>query len=288
VKLGVCNTLLCVVTFNSSLIREAQYCVEKLWCNSIMQKYMSIKHKISKAMRGFFSPNILSLIIGFRLFLRPRRISYSQKGEDLIIRSYFRESAISRRGLKIGTYLDIGSWHPNCISNTALLHKSGWSGYAIDIDMYKLKFMKAVRREKVNIIHAAVTPSTSGYAEVYRFGTPGDWSDIDTLDKGAADFAVENWGTGSYQIDRINTIGINELLSQLPYINVLNIDIEGLDGPVIEALDIDRFPIDFILYEDNTGRNFDAVYKKLSNNGYKLLLNCGGAVAFGRIAPSYV
>ena len=49
----------------------------------------------------------------------------------------------------------------------------------------------------------------------------------------------------------IPTIDINSLLKKLPKINFLNIDIEGLDTKVVNAIDFDKFEIDLILFEDN-------------------------------------
>jgi hypothetical protein len=51
------------------------------------------------------------------------RVSYSQNGEDLIIRDLF-----FRLGIRQPTYLDIGANEPFFISNTYLLYSKGSTG----------------------------------------------------------------------------------------------------------------------------------------------------------------
>ena len=242
-----------------------------------------MKSYLSKFIRYVLPPTALANFLGIRLFLRRTRKSYSQKGEDLIIDSYFRKSAVQKLRVEKGTYLDIGAWHPTAISNTALFSNKGWKGYVVDIDEYKLKFFRFKRGRSCKTILGAVLPISQGEVPVYRFGTPGSWSDIDTLSKDFADFAVNNWGQSGYWIEKIQSMGLNELLERLPHINFLNIDIEGIDFSIVLELDLKRFPIDVVLYEDNTGERFDEIHYKFKEAGYKLILNCHGAVAFGRI-----
>ena len=80
---------------------------------------------------------------------------------------------------------------------------------------------------------------------------------------------------------KIPTIDINSLLNKLPKINFLNIDIEGLDTKVVNAIDFDKFEIDVILFEDN--ENYGGQKKlinKLEDKGYFHLFTSGGSVCY--------
>src|SRR5688572_15466410 len=55
------------------------------------------------------------------------RGSFSQHGEDIIVSRWFKQ-----RGIRLGTYVDIGGSHPFRISNTYLLYLSGWRGFVFE------------------------------------------------------------------------------------------------------------------------------------------------------------
>jgi len=65
----------------------------------------------------------------FKYFVNLRNIffdiyatkSYSQKGEDIILRRILGEK-------EVGFYIDIGAHHPKRFSNTYLFYKKGWRG----------------------------------------------------------------------------------------------------------------------------------------------------------------
>ena len=221
-------------------------------------------------------PNyFLRNFIGFLAIFIPPKKSFSQKGEDIIIHSFFGRK-------RNGYYLDIGAFHPKWISNTFLLHKYGWQGTVIDLDEYKLNLFKILRGKKVKTIKAAITPNKTKNNEVsvYKFFSKRGWSDVDTLDLGTAQKLKEN-GRGEFIIEKISTLDINQLLTKLPKIDFLNIDIEGLDTLVVDAIDFDKFKIDVILCEDNYnyGGQSDLI-KKLEKNGYFHLFTSGGSVCY--------
>ena len=197
-----------------------------------------------------FAENILPVsfsrfMVALYGVLKPPVKSYSQKGEDILVGSFFSYK-------KSGYYLDIGCFHPKWISNTYMLHKKGWSGTVVDIDNYKLDAFKFFRGNKVNTLKGAVVGDRdeAGEATVYRFRSSLGWSDIDTLDREVAEYKRKT-GWGEYIEDQISIIPINALLSELPHVDFLNIDVEGIDSEVIEALDLERFRIEVILFEDN-------------------------------------
>jgi len=201
--------------------------------------------------------------------------SYSQKGEDILINVFFKNK-------KDGFYLDIGCFHPKWISNTHSLHNKGWSGYAVDLDDYKLDFFRKYRGKRVKTLKKAVVGKKSNkkVRTVYKFRTKLGWSDIDTLDKETADLKKKT-GWGDYICEEIEIIDINSLLSQFEQVDFLNIDVEGMDVEIIHAIDFKRFKIPLIVFEDtkNYGGS-DATVKVLQSNIYKHLFTSGGSVGF--------
>jgi hypothetical protein len=63
-----------------------------------------------------------------RLELQSVKFSLSQFGEDLAILG-----VVKQLGLRKGTYVDAGAYHPIFGSNTLLLHKQGWRGINVDL-----------------------------------------------------------------------------------------------------------------------------------------------------------
>tara|TARA_Y100001978_G_C23637093_1_gene406401 strand:+ start:264 stop:1001 length:738 start_codon:yes stop_codon:yes gene_type:complete len=207
--------------------------------------------------------------------IKPPKKSFSQKGEDIIVHAFF-----GRRNY--GFYLDIGSFHPKWISNTCLLHNSGWKGVAVDLDDYKLNIFKILRGSRVRTIKSAIVPykNKDNFVNVYKFFPKRGWSDVDTLDFKTAQLLKEN-GRGNYVVDKVGSIDINSLLESLPKVDFLNIDIEGLDTQVVEAIDFEKYKIDVILFEDNINYGgHPLLVKKLMKNGYFHLFTSGGSVCF--------
>jgi len=208
-------------------------------------------------------------------------LSFSQKGEDLLVRSYF-----NRIGIKNGVYCDIGCFHPIWISNTHLLHKAGWKGFCVDIDEFKLSSMKFWRRKNVECILGAVCGNCDpdDLATVYKFKNR-IWSDIDTLDKATAE-EKRKGGSGDFVESNVNLLDINWLFSSFPHINFLNIDIEGVDKDVILALDLKKYRPELILFEDNKNwGGCDSIRNKLEHEGYERLFVTGGSICYA-LAPN--
>lgn len=232
----------------------------------------SLLYRVAEA----FLPRTLRHFIGFLYgYLVLKSVSFSQKGEDLLVSAYF-----AKCGIKQGVYLDIGCFHPVWISNTHLLHKQGWTGHAVDIDEFKLKAMHIARGEKVQTHLGAVfvVPDTGTTGTVYKFRRI--WSDIDTLDKTIAEEYRTN-GCGEFDAEQINLIDINQLLNRLPRVNFINIDIEGVDNIVIKNLDFGKFLPDAILFEDNQNWGGDAdIVSILLRYGYKHLFTSHGSIRY--------
>ena len=118
-------------------------------------------------------------------------------------------------------------------------------------------------------------------AEVYRFGDEAGWSDIDTLDYDSAVWQRDVRGAGQFRTETINVIEINDLLEQLPPVNFLNIDVEGMDTEILHAIDLEKHAIDVILFEDNSNWGGSGKIKaKLDRHNYSLLFVSAGSICY--------
>jgi hypothetical protein len=221
-------------------------------------------------------PNFLLAPIGLLLGIFYKKKSYSQYGEDLILLSFFRKV-----GLKVGTYVDIGAFHPYWISNTKLLHDQGWRGCVVDIDALKLWGFRVARGGRCKRVLAAIGADESARGSnvtVYKFKR--FLSEIDTLSEAQAKKYASDWGY-SYSATRVPYVPVNDLLLSCGHIDFLNIDVEGLDSVILGAIDFSVIRPTVIVFEDNEhwgGRQ--EVQTLLQRAGYDLLFLSGGSVAY--------
>ena len=72
--------------------------------------------------------------------------SYSQEGEDMVLRSFFE----GKKNYK-GFYIDVGAHHPYRYSNTLYFYKKGWCGINIEPTPGAIKTFNFFRRRYINI-----------------------------------------------------------------------------------------------------------------------------------------
>lgn len=208
---------------------------------------MRISHTIERLMTSLF-PIWLTKYVGVVYgFIIPSNKSFSQYGEDLIISNFFKKI-----GVKNGTYLDIGAFHPRWLSNTHLLAKNGWSGTVVDIDQHKTKLFKFFREGCIPVTGAVASLSSPVEIKAYFFRR--FFSEIDTLSE--AEAIKTKLRTGIKYDERIvNTYSINSILDKtiesFGKIDFINIDIEGIDEIILSEIDFSRFKITAICFENN-------------------------------------
>ncbi len=168
------------------------------------------------------------------------RISYSQNGEDLIIRDLF-----SRLGIQYPTYLDIGANEPFSISNTYLLYSKGSKGVCIEPNPGLFKKFRA-KRKNDTCINAGIAFDEKREASFYVF--PEEANGLGTFSKKDAEFweTTGNAAIGKFKINEvinIPLIDINEVMGQYfsPHPNFISIDVEGLDLPILQLIDFTKY-----------------------------------------------
>ncbi|BDQ03135.1 FkbM family methyltransferase [Ignavibacterium sp.] len=170
-----------------------------------------------------------------------RNLSYSQEGEDLILRRIFEEK-------DKGFYVDVGAHHPKRFSNTYLFYKMGWRGINIEPRPGSKKLFDKMRKYDINI-EAAISdvPTKLTY---FIFDEPA----LNSFDK---DLSIQRSNETKYKIIKevtLDTIRLSDILNKYldskQKIDFLSIDTEGFDLSVLKSNDWEKYKPSVILCED--------------------------------------
>jgi len=154
--------------------------------------------------------------------------TYSQFGEDLILLNVFY-----KLGIEKGRYFDVGAHNPWNISNTALLYERGWRGVCIEANPNHIKTFEEARPED-NILNVGVGCSI-GTMPFYMID---DYSGRNTFDKDKAEKFVSDYPLFKIQeVREIPMVTIDSLFKSLYVPDLLCIDIEGYDYPVLMSME---------------------------------------------------
>jgi FkbM family methyltransferase len=172
------------------------------------------------------------------------RTSYSQAGEDAIVRFLFSDI-----GLRKISYLDLGTNNPKYGNNTYWFYKNNSRGVCVEADPSLIANIRNCR-SKDKIIHAGVSFDQSDTSIFYIFNQAA----LNTFDINEANKRVKS---GKYKIIKevsVPLLTINEIISKNfdTYPDFLSIDIEGLDYGVLKSLDYNNYPIPVICVETCT------------------------------------
>lgn len=167
------------------------------------------------------------LAIRFRLFDPYKVASWSQAGEDMILRHLFEAQPC-------GFYVDVGAHHPLRYSNTFHFYRLGWRGINIDATPGSMDLFKVMRPRDINV--EAAVGDTKRRLTFYQFNDPA----VSTFDPA---LAKERDGSiwkliGQRELETCPLIDI--LATHLPAnqaIDFLSIDVEGMDEQVLRSND---------------------------------------------------
>ncbi len=196
------------------------------------------------------------------------RFSYAQEGEDLV----FMKLVSGKRN---GRYLDIGAHSPFRYSNTYNLYKLGWSGVNVEINEGSKKEFDKYRKRDINI-EAAISNSTEDLI-FYEFMDPA-------LNTFSGDLALERI-SGGYELRserNVKTVRIMDLfetyMQSWPEVDLLTIDIEGLDLEVLMSIDFAIFAPNWIIVENYAKSIREVLHSQLNffleSKHYELVSKC--------------
>jgi hypothetical protein len=172
--------------------------------------------------------------------------SYAQAGEDRII--YFLFEMLG--GVRDLRYADLGAANPVGHNNTYLFYTLGGSGVLVEADpAYGPAYEQTRPRDQVEL--AAIVPKRlrgQGTVQFHAMENPG-WSTVseDHLQ------AAASLGKGKVlRTLAVPCMNINDLLGKhfpAGQLDILSMDLEGVDGEVLEELYVERFRPKVVIIE---------------------------------------
>lgn len=176
----------------------------------------------------------------FGLTRRHARDSYSQEGEDILFERLYQ-------GPQPGSFIDIGAHHPLRFSNTYRLYRRGWRGLNIDALPGSMRLFKLARPHDINVECAVARQD--GELIYHQFDEPA----LNTLDAAQARHQAAHT---PYRLVAQTAVPARSLRSLLAEhwapgrrIDLMNVDIEGYELPVLSSNDWRRHRPRWILAE---------------------------------------
>jgi len=168
------------------------------------------------------------LNILFKKFTSQKKF-YSYGGIDILVDTIFKNQ-------KKGFYVDVGCSHPIKNNNTYLLHRRGWCGTNIDLDLQNIKLFDYAR-PKDNNVNAAISDKASE-ENLYFYHNK---SPINTLSQELSSYQKAKVS----KIIKVKTVKLNTILENSPYfkhsIDFMSIDVEGLEFKILKYFDFTKY-----------------------------------------------
>ncbi|MCK4914464.1 MAG: FkbM family methyltransferase [Planctomycetes bacterium] len=180
---------------------------------------MSLIHKINRFLSKIF-PRIAY-----------KQISYSQCGEDLIIKFLFKNYL----KIKNPSYIDIGAHLPFRYSNTAIFYASGSRGINIEPDMFLFEKLKKSRKKDINLNIGISDKQETLDFYIINNRTLNTFSLKET----------KNYKKQGYHIKEIKQIKVEPLgyvierYANNIFPDFLSLDAEGTDEIILKSIDYD-------------------------------------------------
>lgn len=200
-----------------------------------------------------------------------KKNSFSQSGEDLIVRFIFEALKIRKP-----SYLDIGAHHPFYLSNTAYFYENGSDGINIEPDPILFKEFIKERKNNINL-NIGITDKEDEL-DFYILNPPS----LNTFSKEEAERFEKEHG---YKIVKVVKVQVNTIANIIEkYCNgifpqFLSLDAEGLDEQILYSIDYNITAPIVICVEtisfSTSGRgvkNHDLI-NFLENKGYMVYAN---------------
>jgi FkbM family methyltransferase len=207
-----------------------------------------------------------------------RRVSYGQTGQDVladyILRKYRKVPPTSDYK---GVFVDVGCCFPIKASNTYFFYERGWRGICIDANPAMAEGFRKHRPEDKFVLAGVGSEETT--KPFYTFTNP-QWNTFDV--RRSIKMAKVFLGEIEVKIRRLEHI-LDELLESGQKIDFLSLDIEGLELPALESLNLKKYRPSLITMEMicPIGKiHSQDASKYLIQNGYQLLSHTGHDASF--------
>jgi FkbM family methyltransferase len=194
------------------------------------------------------------------------KVSHAQHGEDLVVRSL-----LTQKGIEAPTYLDIGAFDPIYCNNTYYFYRQGGRGVLVEPNPDMTTKLRRVR-PKDTVLNIGIGLDADPAADFYVMADP----QLHTFDKEQAERLQKDWGVAIKQVIKMPLVNINTVIAEhlgnkAP--DLLSIDVEGLEFPILKTLDLSKYRpkvicVDALITGTLTQRTDSTEY--LAERGYLL------------------
>lgn len=209
--------------------------------------------------------NVLKIFqsIKNRLFGHFPQISYSRSGEDLIITELLGNKMT-------GFFVDVGAFHPKDYSNTYKFYLNGWRGINIDANSSIIEKFNKERPKDINVCAGVALAEEEKI--FYKFKEDLSMSSFSAK---FAEDAISNSILTLSETEVIKTKKLSQILEECNVtqkIDLMSIDVEGLDLEVLQSNNWEKYRPKAIIIEIEIG--FESIqtseiYKFLVSVGYE-------------------
>lgn len=221
-----------------------------------------------------FIKKLKSLIKDFAHPFFWARLSYAQEGEDLVVDRLLGP-------VKDGFYIEVGAHDPFRFSNTFFFYRRKWRGICIDpIPGAAARFRRWRPRDIFVEMAVASKPSSLTY---YMFNDGA----LNTFDPNKAKEIIDQgkWSLVGTQVVKTDTLANICSKNNVPHkIDLMSIDVEGLDLQVLQSHDWQLFRPKIVIVEvdELTFANLlnDKIVTFLSSQGFKPISKTGKSLIF--------
>jgi len=195
---------------------------------------------VKKYLKKLF-PNLYKAVVDIKLRVSGYAVkSYSQEGEDMIIRRLFE-------GKHQGFYVDVGAHHPMRFSNTYMFYKKGWRGINIEPNPESSVLFKKWRMRDINL--TVGVSDEEGELTYYLFDEPA----LNSFDESLSKKRVKETSYKIVDEKKIKVARLADILKKhLPagvQIDFMSIDTEGHDFHVVRSNDWKQYRPTYLLVE---------------------------------------
>ncbi len=206
-------------------------------------------------------------------------LSYSQAGEDLLIKNIFGKNK------REGFYVDIGCNNPIQKSNTFKLYLKGWSGICADGNASLIKRFRKIRKRDIclqEIVSENIRELTFYQDDVHH--------ELSSVDPAVGmELRAANKGLKEIKVRSTTLSDILEKYCPSRKIDLLCIDVENHDLEVLKGNNFEKFRPEIIcaeFYGDIESLTGTELNSFLVSKGYELLIFSTASVLYRRKSAS--
>ncbi|WGD55355.1 FkbM family methyltransferase [Bradyrhizobium sp. CB1650] len=245
--------------------RDAERAAARL--RELIDRQVDISENMIEAVIERDRTKVLDILARTDPFFSQRALSFSQEGEDLILKRLFE-------GRSEGFFVDVGAYHPFRFSNTFLLYRSGWRGINIDATPGSMHAFEEFRPLDTNIECFVGDPTSEKIFTRYNEPALNTGSQM-VLESRVLHSSVY-WPVGTSKVRPRSLAAILEEHKPADVsIDLLNLDVEGSEQDVLDSNDWSRYRPSVIVIEqlstDLEASSHHPTTKFLSDLGYRLV-----------------